>query len=232
MVGVGDVRGEIIHAQRAQGHRSACRYERPARLTDGEKPTFVFVERKDHRFNEATRALLTAVTGIPEDLLRRVRVRHRRYNWLHAPWYPASEGGGGLTVGDRIHVTPTHDPATLGNDPERWLRWVLLMAHEVGHVRQAQRFGSGTWGRSRFVLWATKNYVVSFFRNGRAAHAKAPFEVDADSGRKELRRWLEFSGGCRADHPVVAWLIANDVPAMERWVASSHASLASRKPAD
>lgn len=207
-----------------------CRYERPARLTDGEKPTFAFVEKEDDRFNEATLTLLAAVTGVREDLLRHVRIRHRRHNWLRAPWYPASEGGGGLTIGDRIHVTPTHDPAMLGKDEERWFRWVLLMAHEVGHVRQAERFGFSNWGRVRFVLWAAKNYLVSFFRNGTKAHAKAPFELDADSGKRQLRLWLELGGGCRADNPVVAWLIANDAPAVKRWIASTGSLVTKASP--
>ncbi len=172
----------------------------------------------DHRFNEATLALLSAVAGVPEDLLRQVRIRHRRHNWLHAPWYPASTGGGGLTIGDRIHVTPKHDPATLGTDPAGWLSWILLMAHEVGHVRQAERFGYGTWGRIRFTLWATGNYVVSFLRNGMKAHARAPFELDADRGRQRLRQLLERTGGCTAAHPLITLLMADDAKGVRTWL--------------
>ncbi len=173
---------------------------------------------KEHRFNEATVTLLTAVTGVSPDTLRSVRVRHRRHNWLHAPWYPAAQGGGALTVGHLIHVTPTHDPDALGQDPRKWLYWILLMAHEVGHVRQAQRFGTGAWARIRFTLWASRNYAVSFVRNGSAAHAKAPFEVDADLGRKRLRNLLERTGGCHPEHPLVTMLMRDAVQPLQDWL--------------
>lgn len=173
----------------------------------------------DHRLNEASVVLLSRVCGAREALLERVRIRHRRHNWLHAPWYAASKGGGALTIGDRIHVTSTHDPGLLGDDRHRWLRWILLMAHEVGHVQQAERFGFGVMGRMTFVLWAAWNYVRSFFLNGLKAHANAPFERKADLGRVMLRELLERTGGCNERHPIIKLLITNDAPAMRRWLA-------------
>lgn len=181
---------------------------------------------KDHRFNEATVELLAATTGLPTERLREVKVSHRRHNWLHAPWYPAANGGGALTIGDRIHVTGGHDPETIGTDRSRWLAWVLLMAHEVGHVRQADEFGPSAFSRARFVLWAARNYTVSFFKNGLAAHAKAPFEVEAERGRQRLRLLLELSGDCQPHHPVVDLLIRNDLSGMQTWLAANAARIA------
>lgn len=177
----------------------------------------------DHRFNAATVTLLASVSGTQEGLLERVRIRHRRHNWLHAPWYAASKGGGALTVGDRIHVTSAHDPSLLGTDRVRWLRWILLMAHEVGHVRQAERFGFGVPGRIRFVLWASWNYVVSFLRNGLKAHAKAGFEREADIGRLQLRKLLERTGACDEHHAIIGLLMADDVQGTRRWLAQATA---------
>ena len=178
-----------------------------------------------HALNAATVALLASVTAVPETLLQRVRVFHRRHNWLSAPWYVASKGGGGLTLGDRIYVTPAHAPLLLGADQYRWWRWLLLMAHEVGHVRQAQHFGFDSWGRTRFALWASLKYVESFLRNGRYAHDRAPFEVDAEKGRRALALLMELTGGCTADHPVVAMALCNDHTGMHRWLEEQAAAV-------
>ncbi len=175
--------------------------------------------------NAATVALLASVTAVPETLLQRVRVFHRRHNWLSAPWYAASKGGGGLTLGDRIYVTPAHAPLLLGADPDRWWRWLLLMAHEVGHVRQAQDFGSDVWGRTRFALWASVQYVGSFLRHGRHAHDRAPFEVEAERGRRTLALLMELTGGCSATHPVVAMALGNDHNGMLRWLQEHAAAI-------
>ena len=181
---------------------------------------------KNHHFNEATVLLLAATTVLSDDRLRQVQVAHRRHNWLHAPWYPASQGGGALTLGNRIYVTGTHDPEAIGEDPMRWLNWVLLMAHEVGHVRQADGFGYSIVARMRFVLWASSKYIASFTRNGLAAHAKAPFELEAERGRQRLRYVLDSTGGCTPQHPVIRLLVTNDHGTMGTWLAANNAQIA------
>lgn len=177
----------------------------------------------EHRLNGASNLLLSAATGAEEDLLALVRIRHRRHNWLHAPWYAASEGGGAMTIGHIIHVTPQHDPDALGQDAKRWLDWLLLMAHEVGHVRQAQRFGFTAWGRMRFTLWAAGNYITSFLRHGRKAHDRARFEIEAERGRLRLRAWLNATGGCTPDHPVIGYAMRNETEAMRAWIRANPA---------
>ena len=120
---------------------------------------------------------------------------------------------------------PRPPPLLLGADPYRWWRWLLLMAHEVGHVRQAQHFGFDSWGRTRFALWASLKYVESFLRNGRYAHDRAPFEVDAEKGRRALALLMELTGGCTADHPVVAMALCNDHTGMHRWLEEQAAAV-------
>lgn len=177
----------------------------------------------EHRLNGASNHLLSAATGAEEDLLALVRIRHQRHNWLHAPWYAASEGGGAMTIGHIIHVTPAHDPDALGQDAKRWLNWLLLMAHEVGHVRQAQRFGFTAWGRMRFTLWAARNYIISFLRHGRKAHDRARFEIEAERGRLRLRAWLNATGGCTPNHPVICYAMRNESEAMRAWIRANPA---------
>ncbi len=192
-------------------------------MTDG--PHDLRSPMEGHLLNPASVGLLAAVTGVPEPLLLAVRVFHRRNNWLNAPWYAASRGGGGLTLGDRIYVTPEHDPALLDTDPERWWRWLLLMAHEVGHVRQAHHFGFDAWGRTRFALWASGKYVGSFLRNGSYAHDRAPFEVEAEGGRRALALLMELTGGCNAAHPVVGMAMRNDHAGMNQWLREQAAAV-------
>ncbi|HMC96025.1 MAG TPA: hypothetical protein VKG92_00085 [Flavobacteriales bacterium] len=187
---------------------------------------------RDHHFNASTVVLLSAISGLPEELLIRVRIRARRHNWLHAPWYAASEGGGAMVIGDRIYVAPAHEPDRIANDPGRLLRWTLLMAHEVMHVRQALRFGYNAWGRSRFVTWAFMNYTSSFLHHGRNAHAKAAFEVEAEQGRRRLRALMNATGGCSPQHQLVGLLLNDDPSAMRRWLAIHNVELENAMSAD
>lgn len=177
----------------------------------------------EHRLNSASIVLLSEATGADEDLLARVRIRHRRHNWLRAPWYAASEGGGAMTIGHIIHVTPQHNPDALGQDAMRWLNWLLLMAHEIGHVRQAQRFGFTAWGRARFTVWAAGNYIISFLRHGRKAHDRASFEIEAERGRCRLRAWMNATGGCAPDHPVIGYAMRNETETMRAWIRANPA---------
>lgn len=175
----------------------------------------------DHHFNSATAALLAAVTGLPEDLLHDVRIRPRASNWARAPWYAATEGGGAMVIGDRIYVSPSHEPERIAGDRARLLCWTLLMAHEVMHVGQARRFGFSGWGRFRFLTWSAANYSTSFLRNGRAAHAKAPFELEAEQGRLALRALMNATGRCDAQHQLIDLLLYNDEEGMRSWLSTN-----------
>lgn len=179
----------------------------------------------EHHFNSATATLLAAVTGLSADLLRTVRIRPRARNWVGAPWYAATAGGGAMVIGDRIYVSPIHEPDRIAGDRERLLRWTLLMAHEVMHVGQAQRFGYSAWGRFRFLTWSASNYAKSFLRNGRAAHAKAPFELEAEQGRRALRAFMNVTGGCNAQHQLITMLLADDESGVRRWLDANTGAL-------
>ncbi|MEO8590346.1 MAG: hypothetical protein ABI432_13310 [Flavobacteriales bacterium] len=183
----------------------------------------------DRHFNASTVALLSAVTGLSEALLHQVRILPRRSNWAHAPWYAASEGGGAMVIGDRIYVTARHEPERIGGDPERLLHWTLLMAHEVMHVGQAQRFGFDGLGRFRFLAWALGNYARSFLSHGRKAHANAPFEREAELGRQRLRQLLEATGGCTPQHPVIPLLLSDDGTEVLRWLDRNRIALSEAK---
>lgn len=168
--------------------------------------------------NEATRLLLHAVSGVPMRLLEQARVLPRSANWLHFPWYAASKGGGAFVLGQRIYVSRER----LDGPP---LKLLLLLAHEVGHLPQAERFGWSAWGRTRFVVWAASQYLVSFVRHGRNAHRKASLEQEAQRGRWVLAELLRDSGDPK-DHPVLEIIQRNDPVAMRAWLSAQAGAVA------
>src|SRR5262245_37445158 len=108
---------------------------------------------------EATRCALLACTEAREPLLRLVRIREARENWLHAPWY-SYERGGAITVGQRIWFTRKWfalDGYGDGSIGSTW-KWLQHLAHEAGHLPQAERFGLGLLGKSRYLTTFVAQY--------------------------------------------------------------------------
>ena len=169
------------------------------------------------RFNAATVLLLQALTGMPAERLGAIRLVPRSRNLLRMPWYP-DRTGGAFVHGDRIYITDTLHAAPASGDPSAMLRWLLLMTHEVGHVAQAWRVGGERASRWRFTAWAAAGYAVSFLRNGRHGYRKAALEVEADSARQRCRTWMERTGGCNAQHPLIRLVMRDDVAGMAAWL--------------
>ncbi|MBL7951600.1 MAG: hypothetical protein JNM62_07760 [Flavobacteriales bacterium] len=168
----------------------------------------------DGRLTEATSLLLAAVSGVPEPLVRGVRVFPKARNWLRFPWYPAAKGGGAFVLGDRIYAhqrffLPEHDHAFL-----------FLLAHEVGHLPHAEPFGRTRFGRARFVCWAAGHYLRSALRNGKQAHRLARIEQEAERGRWVLREIMKISV---KDSPLAQ---LEDAAGMREWLQrnASHLS--------
>ncbi len=172
------------------------------------------------RFHSATVLLLQALTGMPAGRLEAVRLVPRSRNHLRMPWYPERPGGA-FVHGDRIYITDVLHAAPASGDPEAVLRWLLLMAHEVGHVAQAWRVGGTRASRWRFTAWAAAGYAVSFLRNGRQGYRKAALEVEADRARRLLRTWMERTGGCHAHHPLIQLVMQDDAPGMAAWITAN-----------
>ena len=140
---------------------------------------------KDGRLTRPTQKLLGAVSGVRAPLLASVRVFPKDHNWLHFPWYAAAKGGGAFVMGERISAhrhffLPEHSPGFL-----------FLLAHEVGHLPHAERFGASGLGRSRFVCWAAGHYLRSALLHGKHAHRLARIEQEAERGRWVLRELVQ-----------------------------------------
>lgn len=133
------------------------------------------------RLTEAAALLLAAVSGVPEPLVRSARVLPKERNWLHFPWYAAAKGGGAFVLSDRIYAHARFFR------PENTQAFLHLLAHEVGHLRHAEPFGSTGVGRARFVCWAAGHYLRSALHHGKHAHRLARIEQEAERGRWVLR---------------------------------------------
>lgn len=167
----------------------------------------------DGRLTEAARLLLGAVSGVPDELLGRARVSPRERNWLRFPWYPAAQGGGAFVMGDRIFAHERFFRA------ENTMDFIYLLAHEVGHLKHAERFGGSAWGRTRFVCWAAGHYMRSGLRNGRNAHRLARIEQEAERGR-----WVLREVGKRLGNDPFAPCL-NDAEAMKAWLQRNNKSI-------
>lgn len=172
---------------------------------------------EDGSLNEAAIVLLHAVTGVDEELLHAVRIRPARSNWLHAPWYPYHRGGA-ITVGRTIWFNRIwFDPQRLGDGSLRssW-KWLLHLAHEVGHLPQADGFGRSFIDKARYVGAFTWQYASRALLFRRPVHDGSRLEREAELGRHVL---LQAIGEDAEQHPVVAALQKNDVRTVREWCA-------------
>lgn len=170
----------------------------------------------DGSISEAAVLLLHAVTNVDKDLLQAARIRPSRSNWLHAPWYPYNRGGA-LTIGRTIWFTGIWWDADCFGDgsPVSNRRWLLHLAHEVGHLPQAERFGYGLFGKIRYVATFFLQYTARLLLLKRDPH-DCPLERQADAGRAVLQQLLADEAATRR---LVAAVIRNDVQAVQAWCA-------------
>lgn len=165
----------------------------------------------DGRLTTPVRLLLGAVSGVGDHLLDPVRVYPKERNWLRFPWYAAARGGGAFVMGDRIYA---HRKFFATSESTSFL---LLLAHEVGHLPHAEPFGSSNAGKARFVLWAAGHYLRSAIRHGRQAHRYARIEQEAERGRWVLGALIKAT----AQAPLFAHL--DDPERMREWLHRNRA---------
>jgi hypothetical protein len=182
----------------------------------------------DGGLTPAVRLVLGQVTGVPEDLLAACRVRRRSGNLLHAPWYPASRGGGAMVLGRTIYFTPNWFAPSGVNargdgSLDSALRWLLHLAHEVGHLPQARRHGTSAWGQARYVAAFAGQYLWRAVRLKPDVHDGAPLEQEAEIGAAVLRRLIGAQG---MQHPLVVGVHRNDLQAVSSWLEAHRGVLA------
>lgn len=180
--------------------------------------------QQDGHLTEAAVVVLHAVSGVPLHLLRAVRVRPASTNWLHAPWYPYRRGGA-ITVGRTIWYTRIwFSPDGYGDgSPGSTLQWMLHLAHEVGHLPQAERFGRTAWGKLRYVAAFTGQYMGRALLFRRPVHDGSPLEREADVGRQVLQALVREDMG---QHPLIAAVHERSPELAERWCSTRQPYLA------
>ncbi len=168
--------------------------------------------------------LLHAVSDVPLDLLQRMRIRRASDNWLHAPWY-RYERGGAITIGASIYFTRkwfAPDGYGDGSIASTW-KWMLHLAHEVGHLPQAERFGLNRWGQLKYIMTFTGQYAWRAIAFRHPVHDGSPLEIEADMGRWVLLRAI---GADPLVHPVVRALQRKDAHFVAQWCAEQAPDLA------
>jgi len=163
----------------------------------------------------ATVRLLHAVSKVPIRLLVECKVYPARRNWLLFPWYTQRSGGGAIAVVDRIHASNRFFDRNSSDTA-----FLLLLAHEVGHLLHAEHYPASGLGRTRFVLWATGHYARSFMRNGKQWHRGSRIEQEAERGRWVLRQLLATSGSA-AVRVLLDHVHANNTVAVSDWLAQN-----------
>lgn len=180
---------------------------------------------------DLARASLHALTGVGMHLLSEVRIRRATENWLRAPWY-GYERGGAITIGRTIWFTRKWFEAEGYGDGSlaaTW-NWLQHLAHEVGHLPQAERFGYGLLGKARYVLAFTRQYGGRAMTLKKDVHDGARFEIEADRGRWTLRQLI---GDQPLAHPLVHALHEGDAVAVsERCKALARRAADLRKTYD
>lgn len=165
--------------------------------------------------SEASVLLLHAVSDVDCDVLRAARIRPSHANWLHAPWYPAHRGGA-ITVGRTIWFTRGwFDPMGLGDGSLRSTHaWLLHLAHEVGHLAQARRFGPGLLGKARYVAAFTRQYAWRALLLRWPVHDGSPLEQEAEEGRQVL---LRITAELGEQHPLILAVHEGDAGGVCQW---------------
>jgi hypothetical protein len=177
----------------------------------------------DGSLTETTQLVLRACTEATPDALKHVRIRPARNNWLRAPWY-RYERGGAITVGQRIWFTRKwfapegHGDGSIGST---W-KWLQHLAHEAGHLPQAERYGLSFFGKSRYVGAFAAQYGWRAITFRSQIHDLAPLEIEADLGRWVLR---EAVGLDPLNDPLVIAVHHNDEAAVKAWCSQHQEKL-------
>ena len=180
--------------------------------------------RSDRSLTTPLLELLHAVSGVDRELLESARIHPHTANLLHFPWYPRSRGGA-FVLGSRIYLKERSLAGTYHKSGPEQTASLLLLAHEVGHLPQAHRFGMNGLGKVRYVLWAAGQYGWSALRNGPTqAHDHAPLEREADQGRWVLGKLIETIARTERRQDLADLLALEDPRSMTNWLAL-HAEL-------
>lgn len=134
---------------------------------------------KPFAFTKPAAYLLHTVSNIDFDLIKETKL-YSRSVYRYLPWYPASKGGGAITLGSRLKTTITFTENFFSSNTDLYKSkayaynlnaWLRLAAHEVTHLEHARRF--------RFLIIYLIVFLYQYVRYG---HDRAPLEIEANYG--------------------------------------------------
>ena len=138
-----------------------------------------------YKFKTSAAHLLSLVSGVSQKLIESTVIQKRAVG-QYRPWYSCNSGGGAITLGTRKYKTITFTENWFEDDPNAYeghgygqdvIAWLILSAHEVGHLSQIDKKGG--------LFLYSLSFLGEYLRSG---HDDAPSEIEADKG------YLEFIG--------------------------------------
>ncbi len=180
----------------------------------------------EDRLTAAAIELLAPIARVDRALLQAARIRPATANWLRAPWYRPHRGGGAITIGRTLFFNrnwfAAQGPGSRGDGSvESTWRWIMHLAHEVGHLPQAERHGRHLAGRTAYVSRFAGQYLWGALTLRKRVHDDAPLEREADRGRWVLMRLV----GTAHAHPLIQALHAGDADAVAHWCRAHAAEI-------
>jgi RHS repeat-associated protein len=139
--------------------------------------------------------ILNVLTGVDEVLLQQVQIMGAIDNKFNAPWYNPNKGGGAITVGSTIYFTANwfaesgYGSSKYGNtsyggeDARSVFMWMRLLSHEVGHLPQADAFGTDKTGIRSYLGYFAGGYILRSISFQFPIHDGFAAEVTAELGQ-------------------------------------------------
>ena len=161
-------------------------------LVGNYNPLLVPIQNQSDKYHFSASAcyLLSLVSEIPISTIANAVVQKRKIG-QYRPFYKASEGGGGITLGTKTYKTITYTENFFSTNQEKYKgnafgedinTWLEISSHEVRHLPQIDEAG----GLIKYLLRFIGEYVSSGSHNG------APSEISADIGSYNFKEFVKF----------------------------------------
>lgn len=134
-------------------------------------------QKSYYNFTESAAHLLSLVSGVSEDYIRKVRLEE----------FGGQPENNCITLGSspertRMLVSPTYFDESNMSSNQYYNWWFDEFSHEVGHIKQIERDQNA----GKYLLKTVYGYVKTM------SHDKAPREIEAERGAKEFEYFSNF----------------------------------------
>jgi hypothetical protein len=145
-----------------------------------------------YKFTKPALTLLNLVSGVSDQRISQVNIKTPSQVWF-------ANNNGAMTAVDRIQYDNDYfDSGNFfyGMDSKPAINnWLDISSHEVGHLLQADKYGTKNYGKveyfASFLGEYAKEYIKTF--DSKKAHDNAPSEIDADKGALEYGNFIKYT---------------------------------------